>query len=64
MDRLREEAASVISETVVPAYREFLQFFTDEYMPAASRLGGARGSVRALFSVPIPDWHPRSWRGR
>jgi len=40
-DRLRKEAASVIGETVVPAYQEFLQFFTDEYMPGARDTLGA-----------------------
>jgi uncharacterized protein (DUF885 family) len=41
VDRLRNEAASVIGETVVPAYQEFLQFFTDEYMPGARDTLGA-----------------------
>jgi uncharacterized protein (DUF885 family) len=40
-DRLRKEAASVIGETVVPAYQEFLQFFTDEYMLGARDTLGA-----------------------
>jgi uncharacterized protein (DUF885 family) len=40
-DRLREEAASVISNTVMPAYRGFLQFFTEEYMPGARDTLGA-----------------------
>jgi len=40
-DRLREEAASVISDTVVPAYQKFLQFFKDEYMPGARDTLGA-----------------------
>ena len=40
-DRLRKEAASVIGETVIPAYQDFLRFFTDEYMPGARDTLGA-----------------------
>ena len=40
-DRLREEAAGVISATVIPAYKNFLQFFTDEYIPGARDTLGA-----------------------
>jgi len=40
-DRLRAAAATVISDTVVPSYQEFLQFFTDEYMPGARNTLGA-----------------------
>ncbi len=40
-DRLREEAAGVISATVIPAYKSFLQFFTDEYIPGARDTLGA-----------------------
>jgi len=40
-ERLRAEASSVISGTVVPAYRDFLQFFSDEYMPGARDTLGA-----------------------
>jgi len=40
-NRLRKEAASVITETVVPSYRRFLQFFADEYMPGARDTLGA-----------------------
>ena len=40
-ERLREEAARVIGNTVVPAYEEFLQFFTDEYIPGARDTLGA-----------------------
>ena len=40
-DRLRSEATAAIAETVIPAYREFLQFFTGEY------IGGARESLGA-----------------
>jgi uncharacterized protein (DUF885 family) len=39
--RLRAEATSVISNTVLPAYKGFLQFFTDEYMPGARDTLGA-----------------------
>ena len=40
-DRLQSQAGTAIVEIVVPAYREFLQFFTDEYIP------GARDSLGA-----------------
>lgn len=40
-ERLRAEAASVISNTVMPAYKGFLQFFTEEYMPGARDTLGA-----------------------
>ena len=40
-DRLRAEAASVISDTVIPAYKDFLEFFGDEYMPGARDTLGA-----------------------
>ena len=40
-DRLREEAAGVISATVIPAYKSFLQFFSDEYIPGARDTLGA-----------------------
>jgi uncharacterized protein (DUF885 family) len=40
-DRLRAEATSVISNTVLPAYTGFLQFFIDEYMPGARDTLGA-----------------------
>ena len=39
--RLRDEAVTVIGDTVVPAYQEFLQFFSDEYMPGARDTLGA-----------------------
>ncbi len=39
--RLRAEATSVISNTVLPAYKGFLQFFIDEYMPGARDTLGA-----------------------
>ena len=34
-DWLRSRGEAAIAETVIPAYREFLQFFTDEYMSGA-----------------------------
>ena len=40
-ERLRSEANAAIAETVVPAYREFLQFFTGEYMSGARESLGA-----------------------
>ena len=40
-DRLRSEARAAITETVIPAYRAFLQFFTDEYIPGARTSLGA-----------------------
>jgi uncharacterized protein (DUF885 family) len=39
--RLRAQARRVIDETVHPAYRDFLNFFTDEYMPGARETLGA-----------------------
>ena len=39
--RLRSDATSVISNTVLPAYMGLLQFFTDEYMPGARDTLGA-----------------------
>ncbi len=40
-NRLRAQAAAAIAEIVMPAYREFLQFFTDEYIPGARESLGA-----------------------
>ena len=40
-DRLRSEATAAIAETVIPAYREFLQFFTNEYITGARESLGA-----------------------
>jgi uncharacterized protein (DUF885 family) len=39
--RLRDAGRRAIAGSVVPAYREFLEFITDEYVP------GARGSIAA-----------------
>jgi uncharacterized protein (DUF885 family) len=39
--RLRAQARRVIDETVHPAYRDFLNFFTDKYMPGARETLGA-----------------------
>ena len=33
-DRLQREARTIIAQQVVPAYRQFHQFFTKEYLPA------------------------------
>ena len=40
-DRLRSEATAAIAETVIPVYREFLQFFTNEYITGARESLGA-----------------------
>ena len=40
-ERLKSEISSAIAETVVPAYRRFRQFMSDEYVP------DARGSIGA-----------------
>ena len=41
--RLRDEAKRAITEDVVPAYRKFETFFTEEYIPACyDRVGAAR----------------------
>lgn len=42
-DRLRSDAGTAIAETVIPAYRAFLQFFIDEYIPGARESLGASG---------------------
>ncbi|MDE0372198.1 MAG: DUF885 domain-containing protein [Rhodospirillales bacterium] len=39
--RLRSQASAAIADTVIPAYREFLQFFTEEYIPGARESLGA-----------------------
>jgi len=39
--RLREAAKAAVSESVVPAYRTFLDFFTGEYVPGARETLGA-----------------------
>ena len=65
-DRLRSEAAAAIVETVIPAYREFLQFFTDEYIPGAreslgaSSLENGREYYEDLtrFFTSLDDAHP------
>ena len=65
-DRLRSEAITVIAETVIPAYREFLQFFTDEYIPGAreslgaSELQNGRAYYEDLtrFFTSLDDAHP------
>lgn len=40
-ERLRAEAESVIGGTVIPAYEQFLAFFTNEYIPGARDTLGA-----------------------
>lgn len=40
-DRLRSQASAAIADTVIPAYREFLRFFTEEYIPGARESLGA-----------------------
>ena len=40
-DRLRSRASAAIADTVIPAYQEFLQFFTEEYIPGARESLGA-----------------------
>lgn len=40
-ERLRQEGRDVIAGTVIAAYRDFLEFFTDEYMPRARETLGA-----------------------
>jgi len=41
-ERLQSEARTVIEEDVVPAYRELLTFFRDEYLPATRTTLAAR----------------------
>ena len=65
-DRLRSEASAAIAETVIPAYREFLTFFTDEYIPGAraslgaSSLENGRAYYEDLtrFFTSLDDAHP------
>lgn len=40
-DRLRQEGSAAISDVVVPAYRRFLTFFNEEYVPGARETLGA-----------------------
>ena len=40
-DRLQEAGKRAIRDTVIPAYREFLAFFIDEYTPGARKTLGA-----------------------
>ena len=40
-ERLRQDGLSAIRHSVVPGYRSFLEFFRDEYFPAARRTIGA-----------------------
>ena len=40
-DRLRENAKTIIDESIVPAYREFSQYFNDTYLPASRDSIGA-----------------------
>ena len=38
---LRSQASATIADTVIPVYQEFLQFFTEEYIPGARESLGA-----------------------
>jgi uncharacterized protein (DUF885 family) len=40
-ERLRENAKTIIDESIVPAYREFSQYFNDTYLPASRDSIGA-----------------------
>ncbi len=40
-ERLRTAGRSAIAESVIPAYRKFLAFFTEEYIPGARQTLGA-----------------------
>ena len=65
-DRLRSAASAAIAETVIPAYREFMQFFTDEYIPGArdslgaSSLENGRAYYEDLtrYFTSLDDAHP------
>ena len=41
VERLRDAGGRAIAGTVIPAYRQFLTFFTDEYIPGARETLGA-----------------------
>ena len=65
-DRLRSGATAAIAETVIPAFREFLQFFTDDYIAeareslGASALENGRAYYEDLtrFFTSLDDAHP------
>ena len=65
-DRLRSEATAAIAETVIPTYRELLQFFTDEYITGARESLGASAleNGRAYYEdltryfTSLDDAHP------
>ncbi len=40
-DRLSQEALTAITETVIPAYEKFYEFFTEHYLPACRETVGA-----------------------
>ena len=64
--RLRAQARAAVADTVVPAYREFLEFFTGEYIPGArvslgaASLENGRRYYEDLtrFFTSLDDAHP------
>jgi len=64
--RLRAQARTAIADTVVPAYRDFLEFFTGEYTPGARASLGAASLENGgryyedltRFFTSLDDAHP------
>lgn len=65
-ERLRAQARTAIADTVVPAYRNFLEFFTGEYIPGARASLGAASLENGgryyedltRFFTSLDDAHP------
>lgn len=65
-NRLRAQAMTAIADTVVPSYRDFLEFFTGEYIPGARPSLGAASLENGRryyedltrFFTSLDDAHP------
>ena len=58
-ERLQQAARDVIDETVVPAYREFANYFNDVYLPASRESIGASALPNgdAFYEYRDPSLH-------